>query len=532
MTKKNSQSCQYALNKFKIAELSSKSKLNLLQTAIDQRKSFRSLTLLINKAKANVDELKTKLDAMLKESPNSSSTSSVMERCSNLLSRLEKFEHEIDSLDDDGLLSQSSTRIRDDVSVTTHTTARYPTSRRCSPSMNEIPEASKPEPSSFSNKTPPLPPRPEKPSLFLSECHTTKPMLSKFLNGDNENPLSMGMSRASIFRPIKIENTLESKTEVKHSDKNFAKPETTVAKTLDRFALSDTTLSAVDNFTVNQQQLKADNDSVQPLSFVSTQNKIQNHFPQENFKNQCQSKHMLSEFLRDIAEERFQRHTFEPKSMGCSKYKGTHNSRLMNPSSVKYYSQENAQNLDFDPQQTKQPIELSYTMTNFNQFSENSSQNANNFQTSNIFSLPLHSGQELKNTENKILPGNFTQFQPQSQVKTEGIEPLNPFGVQQTACSKTITESVPIAHSISTFPPQALASVEQNPESQLPHSHQFSSVLHPISNERFRHPSFEINSLPWTSNTAPYWQNPTSKHSINLPHLTIQNFNGNPLKYH
>ena len=132
-------------------------------------------------------------------------------------------------------------------------------------------------------------------------------------------------------------------------------------------------------------------------------------------------------------------------------------------------------------------------MTNFNQFPEISCQNANNFQTSNIFSLPLHYGQELKNTEKKILPGNFTQFQPQSQVKTVGIEPLNLFGVQQTACSKTTTESVPIAHSISTFPPQALPSVEQNPESQLPHSHQYSSVLHPISNERIRHPSFEIN---------------------------------------
>ena len=171
-------------------------------------------------------------------------------------------------------------------------------------------------------------------------------------------------------------------------------------------------------------------------------------------------------------------------------------------------------------------------MTNFNQFSENSCQNANNFQTSNIFSIPLHDGQELKNTEIKILPGNFTQFQPQSQVKTVGLESRNPFGVQQTACSKTITENVPIAHPISTFPPQAQPSLEQNPESRLPHSHQFSSVLHPISNERFRHPSFEIDSLPWISNTAPYWQNPTSKRSIKIPPRTIQNFNGNPLKYH
>ena len=201
-----------------------------------------------------------------------------MERYSNLLSRLEKLEHEIDRLDDDGLLSQSSTRIRDDVSVTTHTTARYPTPRRCSPSMNEIPEASSPERSSFSNKTQPLPPRPEKPSLFLSECHRTKAILSKFLNGNNEDPLSIGMSTSSSFRPINIDNTVESKTEVKHSDKNFAKPETTIAKTPDRFALSDTTLCAVDNFTVNQQQLNSDNYSIQLLSFVSTQNKFPKPF--------------------------------------------------------------------------------------------------------------------------------------------------------------------------------------------------------------------------------------------------------------
>ena len=97
---------------------------------------------------------------------------------------------------------------------------------------------------------------------------------------------------------------------------------------------------------------------------------------------------MLSKFSRDIAEEWFQTQTFEPKSMGCSQFQGTHNPRLMNPSSVKYYSQEKAQNLDFGPQKTKQPIELSNTMTNFNQFSEKFCQNANNFQTTDIFSLP------------------------------------------------------------------------------------------------------------------------------------------------
>ena len=115
-------------------------------------------------------------------------------------------------------------------------------------------------------------------------------------------------------------------------------------------------------------------------------------------------------------------------------------------------------------------------MTTFNQFYERSCENGNNFQTSNITSLPLHNRQEWKNTENKTLSGSFTQFQPQSQVLTVGIEPLNLFGVQQTTCLKSLTDIIPIATSISTFPPQALPSAEQKPEQQFPHSPQISSV--------------------------------------------------------
>ena len=178
----------------------------------------------------------------------------------------------------------------------------------------------------------------------------------------------------------------------------------------------------------------------------------------------------------------------------------------------------------------KQAFELSNRRTSLN--SETAFRNAINFQASNKTSLQLHNGQELKNTENKTLPGSFTQFQPQSHVKTVGIEPLNSFGAKQTFCSKTITEKVPIAPSISEFPPQALLSVEQKPEQQFPGNnfYQLSCELNPLSNERFKSASIEVNSLPLTSNTALCWQNPTSKSSINLSPLTIQNFNGNPVE--
>ena len=106
------------------------------------------------------------------------------------------------------------------------------------------------------------------------------------------------------------------------------------------------------------------------------------------------------------------------------------------------------------------------------------------------------------------------------------------FNKSQIVCSNKITDGVPVAFSISTFLPKEMLSVERKLEQQFPYSHQTSSVLHPISNESFGKPSFEINSSPWTSNSAPYWQNLTSKHSIKLPHLTTQNINGKPLKYH
>ena len=75
-------------------------------------------------------------------------------------------------------------------------------------------------------------------------------MFSTFLNGNNENPLNFGMSTATLFRPINIDNSVIFKTEAKYSDKKLVKPETTVAKIPDRFALSDTTISDADHFTV------------------------------------------------------------------------------------------------------------------------------------------------------------------------------------------------------------------------------------------------------------------------------------------
>ena len=109
MTKENSQKLPYALNNFKMNELNIKNQLDLLQTSVEQRKSFRTLSLLINKIKESVEESKTNLDSIMMQKVSSSSINSVMKRQSNLISRLEKLELEVNSLDDDGQLECAMT---------------------------------------------------------------------------------------------------------------------------------------------------------------------------------------------------------------------------------------------------------------------------------------------------------------------------------------------------------------------------------------------------------------------------------------
>ena len=76
MTKKNNQSCQIALNIFKMSELNFKNQFNLLQTAISQRNNFRMVTLLINTIKETKEELRKTAKNIL-ENPHPSTFSSI-----------------------------------------------------------------------------------------------------------------------------------------------------------------------------------------------------------------------------------------------------------------------------------------------------------------------------------------------------------------------------------------------------------------------------------------------------------------------
>ena len=137
MTKKNTQSCQIALNFFKMSEMNFKNQLDLLQISISQRKSFRTLTLRINNIKETKEELRKAAEKVFIENTHPSTVSSITERQSNLLSKLQIFEHEVNSLDDDTQLSQSSTRLRDDIGVSSKCSSRLLESNRSSPTQTE-----------------------------------------------------------------------------------------------------------------------------------------------------------------------------------------------------------------------------------------------------------------------------------------------------------------------------------------------------------------------------------------------------------
>ena len=117
MSKQNSAKCQFAINMFKATELSMKKLLDLLEKTVEQKKSLQSLSLMINKIKGQERELKKLSEEVMRQQPHQSTVSSILNRQTALITRLYELELRVDLLDDDGQLSQSSSRIRNDVSM-------------------------------------------------------------------------------------------------------------------------------------------------------------------------------------------------------------------------------------------------------------------------------------------------------------------------------------------------------------------------------------------------------------------------------
>ena len=193
MSKQNSAECQFAINMFKATEMSMKKLLDLLEKTVEQKKSFRSLSLMINKIKGQETELKKLSEEVMRQQPHQSTASSILNRQTTLITRLNELELQVDLLDDDGQLSQSSSRIRDDVSMIS---SRRNLSRQSTPAPSDDKERiqhqrdieGKQTSSNIFNQPPPLPPRPRQPSLFLQTSNEPGLQIQHVLEAHQRNP--------------------------------------------------------------------------------------------------------------------------------------------------------------------------------------------------------------------------------------------------------------------------------------------------------------------------------------------------------
>ena len=108
MSKQITAECQFAINMFKATEMAMKNQLDLLEKTIQQRKSFRSLSQLIERTRLNKEELKEMLQKVLKQQTHQNTATSILSRQTKLINRLNELQLQFDLLDDDGQLSQSS----------------------------------------------------------------------------------------------------------------------------------------------------------------------------------------------------------------------------------------------------------------------------------------------------------------------------------------------------------------------------------------------------------------------------------------
>ena len=193
MSKQNSAECQFAINMFKATEMSMKKLLDLLEKTVEQKRSFRSLSLMINKIKGQEVELRRLSEEMMRQQPHQSTASSILNRQTTLITRLNELELQVDLLDDDGQLSQSSSRIRDDVSMIS---SRRNLSQQSTPVPSDDKERiqhqrdieEKQTSSNFINQPPPIPPRPRQPSLFLQTSNEPGLQFQHVLEAHQRNP--------------------------------------------------------------------------------------------------------------------------------------------------------------------------------------------------------------------------------------------------------------------------------------------------------------------------------------------------------
>ena len=124
--------------------------LDLLQKTVEQKRSFRSLSFMINEIKRQEAELRKLSEEVMRQQSHQSTASSILNRQTTLITRLNELELRVDLLDDDGQLNQSSSRIRDDVSMIS---SRRNLSRQSTPAPSDDKERIQHQPDTEEKQT-------------------------------------------------------------------------------------------------------------------------------------------------------------------------------------------------------------------------------------------------------------------------------------------------------------------------------------------------------------------------------------------
>ena len=580
MLKQNSAECQFAINMFKATQMSMKKLLDLLEKTVEQKRSFRSLSLMINKIKGQEAELRKLSEEVMRQQPHQSTASSILNRQTTLITRLNELELQVDLLDDDGQLSQSFSRVRDDVSMFS---SRRTLSRQSKPAPSDVKEQihsqraieEKQTSSNISDKPPPIPPRPRQPSLFLQTSIEPGLQIQHVLEAHQRNPKKE--VRESL---LKSKNNIENRTNARNPFPYFEKDnskEFTSQKSIRKFEIGSNLvnrdvletetaqINLSDNFNTSQNLLPP----TQNLN-LSSNHSISNPFnladPTIQFNANglfVQNSALHETFNLNLPKQKNNQDSNANRKTQCHNFPNLQQN--FGPSRVQIGTNGNldSQLLNCDLQKlpclptvanrtSHLPSKTDKLVAENNSLQSNQCINPINGVHSTSFP-PITMQPMEQPHQNTVLNPAAPNFQPnqlasESNVTAAPLQFPQPVNSQHDLVSTGFSINQIMAQPSQLcnnqfFPGSLLQSNLQVPVTSTIHGPMcINQQLNPVGQNQFSQPLINQSLLPTVNqhissvhsnnNVAQEGGNNDFKHSIKLPPLKLQNFNGNPIHFH
>ena len=218
----------------------------------------------------------------MRQQPHQSTASSILNRPTNLITRLNELELQIDLLDDDGQISQSSSRIRDDVRMIS---SRRNLSQQSTPAPSDDKQRiqhqrdieEKQTSSNIINQPPPITPRPRQPSLFLQTSNEPGIQIQQVLETHQRNP-KKEVHESLLKSKNNFENQINAPNPFPYFDKDTSQEFTSPTR-LGKLEIASTLLNRQVNEIETAQINLSDNfnTSQNPLPPIQNLNLSSNH---------------------------------------------------------------------------------------------------------------------------------------------------------------------------------------------------------------------------------------------------------------